>query len=39
MSYLLLFKKQKPKKSEPTSTFRPLHDVMVDLFYILKTHE
>jgi hypothetical protein len=40
MCYLLLFEKPKPKKiSEPISTFNPLHDVMVDLFYMLKTHE
>jgi hypothetical protein len=40
MCSLLLFEKPKPKKiSEPTSTFTPLHDGMVDLFHILKTHE
>jgi hypothetical protein len=37
--YLLLFEKPKPKKSEPTPTFHPHHDVTVDLFYMLKTHE
>jgi hypothetical protein len=39
MNYLLLFEKPSPKNLEPISTFCPLHDVMVDLFYMLKTHE
>jgi hypothetical protein len=29
-------RKPKQKKSEPISTFHPLHDVMVDLIYMLK---
>jgi hypothetical protein len=40
MSHPLLFvsiRETKTKKnSEPISTFHPLHDVMVDLFYMLK---
>jgi hypothetical protein len=39
MCYLLLFEKPKPKNIEPISTFHPLQDVMVDLFYMLQTHE
>jgi hypothetical protein len=40
-SYVLFasFQETKTKKSEPTSTFHSLHDVMLDLFSMLKTYE
>jgi hypothetical protein len=41
-SYVLIasFRETKTKKnSEPISTSHPFYDVMVELFYMLKTHE
>jgi hypothetical protein len=43
MSHPMLFasfRETKTKKnSEPNSIIHPLYDVVVDLFYMLKTHE
>jgi hypothetical protein len=39
MCYLLLSRNQNQKNSEPTSIFHTFNDYMVDLFYMLKTHE
>jgi hypothetical protein len=39
MCYLLFSRNQNQINSKPISTCNPLYDVIVDLFFMLKTHE